>query len=67
MRDKCGFPANAVAPSTAVGTLRDLALRVSGGLHGDAVLDLNGGTTVTLSHVWAQHVEGRVQQWFKVV
>lgn len=52
---------------TAVGTPRDLALRVSGDTHGNAVLDLGGGATVTLSHISAQHLEGHMQDWFKII
>lgn len=52
---------------TAVGTLRGLALRVSGDTYGNAVLDLGNGATVTLSHVSAQQVESHVQEWFKIV
>ena len=51
---------------TAVGTLRDLALRVSGDAHGSAVLDF-GGATVTLSHISAHRVENHMQEWFRIV
>lgn len=52
---------------TAVGTLRDLAGRVSGDAHGNAVLDLGNGATITLSHVSAQQVESYAQEWFQIV
>lgn len=51
---------------TAVGAPRDLALRVSGDAHGNAVLDLGGGATVTLCHVSAQGAAAHVQDWFRV-
>lgn len=50
-----------------MGTLRDLALRVSGDAHGNAVLDLGNGATVTLSYISAQRVESHMQEWFKIV
>lgn len=45
----------------------DTATHVSSNSHGDAMLDLGGGATVTLSHVSAQRVETHLQDWFKVV
>ena len=52
---------------TAVSTLHDLALRVSDDTHGNAVLDLGNGATVTLSHISTQRVESHMQEWFKIV
>lgn len=50
-----------------MGTLRDLALHVSGDAHGNAVLDLGNGATVTLSHVSVQRVESHAQESFRIV
>lgn len=48
-------------------TPRDLLAHVSDDAHGEAVLNLGAGATVTLSSVSAQRLEAHVQDWFKVV
>ncbi len=48
-------------------TPQDMAARVSSNAHGDAVLDLGGGTTVTLLHISAQRAEAHLSDWFKLV
>lgn len=48
-------------------TLGDIAAHASGDAHGDAVLNLGGGTTVTLLHISAGRVQTHVQDWFKLI
>lgn len=46
---------------------QDLLSRLSADSHGDAVLNLGGGTTVTLSDISVQRVGAHVQDWLTIV
>lgn len=48
-------------------TPHDIAAHVSGNAQGDAVLDLGGGTTVTLSHISAHDLGMHLGDWIKIV
>ena len=48
-------------------TGHDLVACVSSDAHGNAVLNLGAGTTVTMTNLSAHRVEAHVQDWFRVV